>query len=349
MMSAHDLHDKILGCLTTAGMADAMGGPSEAMSYNEIIMKFGGPISSFLPGPEDSIYAKGNIPGEVTDDTSQMYEMAKAIIKSNGNLTVRDAADALVNWSENYTKYYPRNAGQTTRFVIEDLKNGGDPETIGRKGGTYNRGTSNGAAMRIAAAGLINPDNMEGAIKTAIIMTKPSHGTQHAYSGACSIACGIAKGLAEDADIFTVLKSCIYGAERGEMIGKQEARIAPGPKLLPKILKAINVALITDGMEETLMQLEANVGNDGSIQTSVAAAIGIFAATKGDTQKTMLYGANLGGDTDTIGCIAGMLSGAYSGFSSIPPDLYNIFVKANPELDFIKISKELSQIAIARD
>lgn len=332
-MKQYSLKDHVLGCLYAAGIGDAMGAPSEAFSRQEIKEKFNGGIRTFH-GPGENMYVQGNIAGEVTDDTTQMYEMAKAILQAKGQLSVEDAARALVGWSKHYPKYYPRNAGTTTRYVIEELKNGLDPTEVGKTGGIYGRGTSNGAAMRIAGAGLRHPKDMDGAMETAITMTKPSHGTQHAYAGACAIACGIAKAMSEDADVFSVLKACLYGAKKGEERGCQEARIAAGEAILPKIMRAVHVALTTDTMEDTLTQLDAYVGNDGSIQSSVASAIGIFLAVEGDIEQTVLYGANLGGDTDTIGCIAGMLSGAYSGFNSIRKDWIDIFKKANPELDF---------------
>ena len=37
----YELRDRILGCLTTAGMGDGIGAPSEAMSYHEIKEKYG--------------------------------------------------------------------------------------------------------------------------------------------------------------------------------------------------------------------------------------------------------------------------------------------------------------------
>lgn len=339
-MKQYNRKDHLLGCLYAAGIGDAMGAPSEAFSRQEIKEKFHGGIKEFH-GPGDNMYVQGNIAGEVTDDTTQLYEMARAVIHAKGQLKVEDAASALVYWSKHYPKYYPRNAGTTTRFVIEELKNGMDPVEVGKTGGSYGRGTSNGAAMRIAVAGLLHPGNLDEAIKTTITMTKPSHGTQHAYAGACAIACGIAQALSEDADIFTVLKACLYGARKGEERGCQEARMAAGEAIIPKIMRAVDIALTTDTMDDTLQQLEAYVGNDGSIQSSVASAIGIFLAVEGDVEKTVCYGANLGGDTDTIGCIAGMLSGALRGFNSIRKDWIQVFKKANPELDFDTICEEL--------
>lgn len=339
-MAKKDLKDGILGCLYTAGLGDAMGAPAEALSQKEIQERFGGIIDTFYE-PNGNIYVQGNVVGEITDDTSQMYEMARAIVKMQKKITPNAAAEALVYWSEHYPKYYPRNAGATTRFVIEELKSGKDPIAVGRTGGIYNRGTSNGAAMRIAPAGMIHPGDLDSAIATAIIMTKPSHGTQHAYAGACAIACGIAKALASDAEIYNVLEACIYGAKKGEIIGMEEARIASGINIMPKLLKGIEIALSTENMIDFLQKLEYEVGNDGSIQTSVAAAVSIFAAVKGDPQLTVIYGANLGGDTDTIGCIAGMLSGAYSGYRNIPKEWIDIFDTANPKIKLAEIGEEL--------
>ncbi len=343
-MERYNLKDRILGCLYCAGMGDAMGGPSETFSQQEIRDVFGGWITGFLP-PGDNVLVKGNEIGEVTDDTSQMYEMGMAIVKSNGFLTVQGAADALVGWSQKYPKYYPRNAGATTRFVIEELLRGDDPETVGRRGGSYRRGTSNGCAMRVASAGLIHPGNLQGAIKDAIIMTKPSHGTQHAYSGACSIACGISEALKSDSDVYSVIKASLYGAKKGYEMGLEEARIAAGEDLYLKILYAVEISLSTNSMEETLRALEAKVGNDGQIQNSVASAIGIFAATEGNPEKTIIYGANYGGDTDTISCIAGTLSGAFSGLEALRKDWIEIFVKANPTLNMDFLGDELYKIA----
>lgn len=328
-------------------MGDALGAPSEAMSKAEILEKFGGPITTFLDSG-DNAYAKGNLIGEVTDDASQMYEMAKAVVRTKGELTVEAAAEALVSWSENYPRYYPRNAGPTTSQVIADLKAGKDPVEIGRVGRIYGRGTSNGAAMRVAPAGLCNPGNLDGAVKTAIIMTKPSHGTQHAYAGACAIACGIAQAITADADIYTILKACLYGSENGEKIGLQEARIASGPRLTPKLLQAISIALASDSVAEAQDKLEEAIGNDGSIQVSVAVSVGLFAAAQGDPVETILGGANIGGDTDTIACIAGMLAGAYKGFGALPEDWCRLFKQANPTLKFEEVAKDLTEIARAR-
>ncbi len=343
-MRTYDLYDRILGSLTTAGMGDAIGAPSEAMSREEIMAKYGGRITTFLDGSTNA-YALGNHIGEVTDDASQMYEMARAIIKTRGELTVDAAAEAIVNWSRNFPRYYPRNAGPTTSFVIEELASGKDPTKIGLEGLKYNRGTSNGAAMRVAAAGLVHPGNWEKAAETAVTSCRPSHGTQHAFAGACALACGISEALTKDAQISKILRACLYGAEYGEDIGRRTARCACGVNTRKRILEAIEIGYDSKSIEEAEISLEAAIGNDGAIQVSVATAIGLFLAADGDPVKTILGGANIGGDTDTIACMAGALAGAYSGYCTLPSDWRDLFEKANPELLFADVARSIADIA----
>ncbi|HWS28930.1 MAG TPA: ADP-ribosylglycohydrolase family protein [Clostridia bacterium] len=341
---AYDLHDRILGSLVTAGMGDGVGVPSEAMSRAEILEEFGKPIDKFLE-PGDNPYGLGNVIGEVTDDTSQMYEMAKAVIATKGELTVKAAADALVNWTKCYPKYYPRNAGPTMRFWVEDYMRGGDPLELARVGKVYGRGISNGCAMRVASAGLCNPGDLDGAIRTAVTMTSVSHGTQHAYSGACAIACAIAEAMTEHSDVSSVLKAAIYGTKEGEKIGLKKARSAYGPRVLPKLMQAIDCIYRADNADEASRLIEENVGCTGDIQPTIGVTLGLFAANDGDPIKTILAAANIGGDTDTFACIAGMVAGAYRGFHTLPQDWYAIFKAANPMLDFEWAAEELTKIA----
>ncbi len=340
----YDLQDRILGSLVTAGMGDALGVPSEAYGREEILQEYGGPIDHFM-GPGNNIYGIGNIPGEVTDDSSQMYEMAKAVIATKGELTVQAAADALVNWTKSYPKYYPRNAGPTMSNWVKDYMAGGDPLELAKVGKAYGRGFSNGCAMRIAPAALCNPGDWEGAVHTAVTMTSVSHGTQHAYSGACAIACAIAEAMTEDAQISSIVKAAVFGAKEGEKIGRKEARCAYGPRVLPRLMTAIDCAYRASDAEEASQLLEDMVGCNGDIQPTVGIAIGLFIANDGDPIKTISAAANIGGDTDTFACIAGMIAGAYKGFHSLPDSWYQEFKEANPMLDFEWAARELTTIA----
>lgn len=339
----YDLHDRILGSLVTAGMGDALGVPSEALSRSEIIETIGGKIEEFLP-PGDNIYGQGNLRGEVTDDTSQMFEMAKAIISTKGELSTDAAAKALLNWTKSYPKYYPRNAGPTMRYWAAEYTDGADPVTLGKMGKAYGRGISNGCAMRVAPAGLINPGNWDEAVKTAITMTKVSHGTQHAYSGASAIAAAVAEAISPSASVSSIVKASIYGAKEGERIGEKEARLAYGPRVLPRLLEAVKIAYSADNPDEASRLIEDYIGCNGDIQPTVAVVMGLFIANDGKALDVIKAAANIGGDTDTFACIAGAIAGGYSGFSTLPQYWYATFKEANPLLDFEWAASEMTKI-----
>lgn len=224
---SYDLYDRVLGCLLARAWATGIGAPTEGLSQDEIAAEYGKAVETFEDGLQN-FYSLGNDVAEVTDDASQMYEMAKETVSCGGVMTPQAAARAVVRWSESYPKYYPRNAGPTTSLVIEDLKNGADPIAAGMQGRRYGRGTSNGASMRVAAAGLTAVGDREKAIANAVAMSRPTHGTQHAFSGACAIACGVTEALKEDADVLSIVQACLYGARRGEEIGLATARRASG-------------------------------------------------------------------------------------------------------------------------
>ncbi|WP_105205062.1 ADP-ribosylglycohydrolase family protein [Neobittarella massiliensis] len=343
-MEQNKLYDRILGSLLTAGVGDALGAPSEAFSPAEIKAQFGR-ITKF-EDPSNNCISPDNKIGEVTDDSSQMYEMARAVVRSGGDFTAQDAADALIYWAQHYPKYYPRNAGPTTQHVIKALLAGEDPITVGQTGKMYGRGTSNGAVMRVAAAGLIHPGDYEGAIQTAVAMSAPSHGTQHAYSGAAAIACAIAEALTPHSSVWSILRAGLYGAQQGEKIGRRTARIAAGIPVYPKVVKAIEIALRCRDMQEAETELECTIGADDiSVQGTTALALGLFAAADGDSMKTILSGANIGGDTDTIACVAGMIAGAYNGTGAIDGQLLAQFEQANTSFDFRGVAQGLCDIA----
>lgn len=346
-MKKYSLYDRVLGSLISAGIGDALGAPAEGFSKQEIESTFGR-IIKFEDASFNTISPDNNI-GEVTDDTSQMVEMAKAVILARGNLTVSDAAQAMLNWSHNWPKYYPRNAGGTTRHVILALEKGEDPIEIGKLGKMPYRGATNGAVMRIAPAGLIHPGDLDKACQTAIAMTTPSHGTQHGFAGACAIACAIAEAMTENSTVWSVLKAAVYGAKKGKAYGEKYGRIAQGPDVSYKIEQAVKVILDTDSELETECRLQSILGCDNySVQMTTAVALGMFAAANGDTMKTLEGCANIGGDTDTFGCVAGMITGAFNGCSGVPKEMLEQFKQVNQNINFEELAKGLSSIAEER-
>lgn len=343
-MKEYNLYDRVLGSLMSAGIGDALGAPAEGFSRQEIETLFGR-ITKFEDPSHNAISPDNHI-GEVTDDSSQMVEMAKEVIRTGGRLTVADAAQAILNWSKNWPKYYPRNAGGTTRYVILALEKGEDLEKIGKLGKIAYRGATNGAVMRIAPAGLIHPGDLDAACGTAIAMTTPSHGTQHGFAGACAAACAVAEAVTEHSTVWSVLKAGVYGARYGQHYGEKHGRTTQGPDVAYKIEQAMKAVLSADSQDEAERRLQSVLGCDNySVQMTVALVLGMFAAADGDTMKTLEGCANIGGDTDTFACAAGMIAGAFNGCEGIKPELMDQFKQVNQHIDFEELARGLTHIA----
>lgn len=346
-MKEYSLYDRVLGSLMSAGVGDALGAPTEGFSRQEIQEAFGR-IVKFEDASQNVISPDNNV-GEVTDDSSQMVEMTKAVIRADGNLTIADAGQAMLNWSRNWPKYYPRNAGGTTRYVILALERGEDPVEIGKLGKMAYRGATNGAVMRIAPAGLVHPGDLDGACETAIAMTTPSHGTQHGFSGACAIACAVAEAMTEHSSVWSVIRAAVYGAKKGQAYGEQYGRVTQGPNVVYKIEQAMKVVLTAESQDEVETGLQRLLGCDNySVQMTVAVALGMFAASDGDTMKTLEGCANIGGDTDTFACVAGMIAGAFNGCEGIRRDLMEQFKQVNTHIDFEELAAGLTKIVEKR-
>ncbi|MCW5954865.1 MAG: ADP-ribosylglycohydrolase family protein, partial [Propionibacteriaceae bacterium] len=170
------LEDRIHASFASAVIGDALGAPTEQRSIREIRTLFGGRVEDFQTPPSDSPYAKGRRAAQMTDDSSQMLMLAERFIAGGGEITAEDVAQMVLTWSEN-PEYFPHFAGPSTRRAISALRAGADPRTIGAEGRETTMGTSNGGAMRVAPAGLMNPGSIENAVRAAATTCRPSHFT----------------------------------------------------------------------------------------------------------------------------------------------------------------------------
>lgn len=348
-MSREHLYDRILGSLVTAGLGDAMGAATEQWRTGEIVQAHGGLLRTLVKPPPDT-FSAGNEAGQVTDDTSQAFYLARALIENDGAMTPSIWKQALIRWAEESP--HRTAMGPTTRLMVEAWQRREDTSHIATVGESTRKlnsfGTTNGAAMRIAPAGLVHPGDIEGACQTALATCLPTHDTQIAVAGACAIAAGVAGALRPEADVFSVARACLTGARRGEQLGKEHARWVPGPSVPLRVELAIELALKARSMEEALTLLEGYIGNGVLMADSAPAAVGLFVFAGGDPLESIVGGANIGSDTDTIAAMSGALAGALRGFRAVPPDLWATLRHANPEFDLVSLAQGLTDIAWKR-
>ena len=129
-----ELRKRIWGSLAAAAMGDALGAPTEQMSFEQILETFGGLVDRFYAPDESRPFSHGRKAGEVTDDSSHMIELCKAFLEAGTDrITVKHVVDALLRWAED-PEMFTRFAGPTTRQAIERLRAGEDPVSVGRSG-----------------------------------------------------------------------------------------------------------------------------------------------------------------------------------------------------------------------
>ena len=93
------MYDRILGGLIGAGAGDAMGAATEARTTEQILEYFGHEVVDFEKPPMDT-FGAGNEPGQLTDDFSSAYFVAKHIVDNGGIVTAKAVQEALIEWSE---------------------------------------------------------------------------------------------------------------------------------------------------------------------------------------------------------------------------------------------------------
>jgi ADP-ribosylglycohydrolase len=323
-----DLYDRVLGSLAWACIGDALGAPTEQRSIAEIRAIWGGRLERFEAPPADAPFGKGRQAAQITDDSSQMLYLVDAYSEHGPDLTPRDVADALLRWADN-AEYYPRFAGPSTRAGVDRLRAGENPAETGRIGRLTSEGTSNGAAMRVAPAGLAHPGDPAAAVRAALVTCLPSHGTNLAVAGAGCVAAAVAAALAPGAGLTEVVRAARWGAVEGERLGREHGREVAGPSVARRLDLALELAATADSLDDAVAAIAETVGTGLHISEAVPAALGILLAAGGDPWLAVVGGANAGDDTDTVACIAGSIAGALAGFGSVPADLYRQVCEAN--------------------
>jgi ADP-ribosylglycohydrolase len=99
-----------------------------------------------------------------------------------------------------------------------------------------------------------------------------------------------------------------------------------------------------DSLEAKIELIAATFPRDVSAIGAVPAALAAF-LINADFQDTVLTAVNCGGDTDTIGAMAGALAGAYYGYSSIPSAWLEPLENGEKGRDYVvSLAAELARI-----
>lgn len=287
------LESRFHGAILGLAVGDAIGRPTEFISSLD------GLREKFGPEGVTDLEPDWHPAGTFTDDTQMSLAVARALVlaghKSLDEL-MRAMAAEFVAW--NRSPNNDRAPGITCRLGCENLEAG---VPWRESGVAESKGC--GSAMRTAPIGLYYHDNEATLIEVARASSLPTHGHPTALASAAATALLTAWALHRDdpARYPDRLLRALHGMDGGE---ETAALIERMPIVLAE---APDEVLCTGGLGEAWTGDEA-----------VASALYCFCRSPRDYRKTVLTGANTVGDSDSIACIAGAISGAYNGFEGIP-------------------------------
>lgn len=291
------------GALAGLALGDALGMPTQAMSPQQIQMVYG-QVTGLVDGDKSQPYAPGMAAGSVTDDTEQALLIASLLLKGHGsglNLDASEFSQALLAWEDSMIERGSLDLlGPSTKAALERVRAGENPLRVGGEG------TTNGAAMRVTPIGIAASTSDRQLFADAVWSScQVTHATRQGFQSAALVAAAVSLGIdAGAADVTDLLWKAVAFVrslpERGAW--------SPEPDVVAATHRALKLAAQPSSSPQWLA---------GQIGTAVASAQAIpmaFALLARDpSPRALLQAANLGGDTDTIGAIAGAILGASLG------------------------------------
>lgn len=318
------------GALAGLALGDALGMPTQAMSPQQIQTVYGH-VTGLVDGDKTQPYAPGMAAGSVTDDTEQALLIASLLLKGHGsglNLDASEFSHALLAWEDSMIERGSLDLlGPSTKAALERVRAGENPLCVGGEG------TTNGAAMRVTPIGIAASTSNRQLFADAVWSScQVTHATRQGFQSAALVAAAVSLGIdAGAADVTDLLWKAVAFVrslpERGAW--------SPEPDVVAATHRALKLAA------QPASSLEWLAGQIGTAVASAQAIPMAFALLARDpSPRALLQAANLGGDTDTIGAIAGAILGASLGVEVF--DAYGLAqVEQVSQLDLPSVATDL--------
>jgi ADP-ribosylglycohydrolase len=288
MPTAVTVLDKFKGALVGCAVGDALGAPVEGMPP-AVIRDRHGEVTGFL----DERFGAGRI----TDDTQMTVALAQSILEL-GNFDIEQAALKFGRWiatSDEGVKE-ARGVGEACATACRRLHQGAAPG----ESGVDSAGC--GAAMRSTPIGLRYYHDPRAMLLSSVDQAGLTHTDPRAAAGAAVIAFAVGAGITDEGE----LDRASFVARAADFVSGVDRRMS------------LKVAGLSDYLDASPAEGFAYTGNGGFVMEAVPAALFAFLHNPYDLEETVLAAVNGGGDADSIGAMAGAVSGAFNGVESIP-------------------------------
>ncbi|XP_028416292.1 ADP-ribose glycohydrolase ARH3-like isoform X2 [Dendronephthya gigantea] len=351
------LRSKFSGCLLGALFGDALGAEFEGYYWMSPV-----PEWAFEVFSEEKLlnFREMDKPRfKFTDDSAMMMALCRSLL-SEKTLNIKKLAR---EYTETFYREPYRGYGGGVRSVFRRLRDETfkDVTLPAREQFDGSGSYGNGAAMRVAPIALFNHDNLEELKKNSAQNALVTHAHAHGINGAVLQAMAVYESLQTPPgtlDVEGYIDKMIAAAEELERVDVESVEVENvevenvelnepaeksndegrtpdeeqrrydiyiSPKSYVDQFRNIKEMLVGSKGNPSTRQVINTLGTGIKAIEAVPAAIFSFLYKSDACVKDVLfYAMSLGGDTDTIACMAGAIAGAYWGRENIPEDWYPV-------------------------
>ncbi|MEV0242167.1 ADP-ribosylglycohydrolase family protein [Streptomyces sp. NPDC050674] len=361
------LDERITGALVGAAVGDALGGPVEGYSPEQILERHGGRVHGIV-GPwhgDDwrtarplAPYHKGD--GHVTDDTLMTHALVRVYARVRDHLDAYAIADHLVPDLMTEPRWIPELETEALplqriflaeKWLVTRIHYGhADP----REAGTGNI-VNCGAAMYTAPVGLVNAAHPRAAYAEALDIAG-AHQSSYGREAAGVLAAAVSAACIPGATPDSVVAACLSLAKDGtraaiERVCEEASRHTDFESALRPLREAV-APYDTVGPDYRAPSLGARRPSRLHSIEELPIALGLLLVARGDYRHAVLGAVNYGRDCDSIATMAGALAGALG--AQVPQDWAKTVAEASrldlwePATTLTAVTREVFARDVAR-
>ncbi|MFB6559784.1 ADP-ribosylglycohydrolase family protein [Streptomyces sp. NPDC056400] len=326
------LEDRARGALVGAAVGDALGGPVEGWTPDQIVERHGGRVHGIVgPWHEDwrtarpiAPYHKGD--GHVTDDTLMTHALVRVYEAVRDHLDAYAIAEHLVPDLMSTPRWIPELEAEALplqriflaeKWIVTRLHYAHvDPREAG-SGNIVNCG----AAMYMAPVGIANAGNPAGAYAEALDIAG-AHQSSYGREAAGVFAAAVAAACLPGATAASVVDTALSLAKDGTREAIAAVReVAAGHRDFESALAPLRAAVTpydSVGPDYRSPSLDARRPSRLHAIEELPVALGMLLVADGRYETAVLGAVNYGRDCDSIATMAGAIAGALGGEAAVP-------------------------------
>ncbi|MFE5493016.1 ADP-ribosylglycohydrolase family protein [Streptomyces virginiae] len=326
------LEDRVCGALVGAAVGDALGGPVEGWTPDQIVERHGGRVHGIVgPWHENwrtarpiAPYHKGD--GHVTDDTLMTHALVRVYENVRDHLDAYAVAEHLVPDLMSTPRWIPELEAEALplqriflaeKWMVTRLHYAhADPREAGA-GNIVNCG----AAMYMAPVGIANAGNPAGAYAEALDIAgahQSSYGREAAGVFAAAVAAACLPGATAASVVDTALSLAKDGTRAAIAAVREAARAHRDFESALAPLRAAVAPYDSVGPDYRNPSLDARRPSRVHAIEELPIALGMLLVADGRYEGAVLGAVNYGRDCDSIATMAGAIAGALGGEAVVP-------------------------------